>query len=89
MIMYVGIGMAKLTLSVDADVVVRAKEYAGGRGVSVSSLVEDYLGSLGAPAKGDFDPPPILKHLQNALSGVKIGDQRAEYRAHLQEKYGR
>ena len=35
--------MAKLTLSVDADVVSVAKRYATRRGTSVSHLVEEYL----------------------------------------------
>jgi len=45
--------MPKLTLSVDAEVVARAKRYARAQGTSVSGLVEKLLG-LAAP---DEQPP--------------------------------
>ena len=38
--------MGKLTLSVDEEVVARAKRYAAGRRTSVSRLVEQYLHRL-------------------------------------------
>ena len=35
--------MAKLTLSIDAEVIRRAKQYARGQGRSLSDVVENYL----------------------------------------------
>jgi len=74
--------MAKLTLSVDADVVSRAKQYAKRRGVSVSEMIESYLAAVAdPPAPGGA--APILRSLRGVL---KQGDP-ADYRKHLAEKY--
>lgn len=54
----------KLTITVDEDLVPRAKRYARSRGVSLSSLVEDALRDLTGPPgpafverwRGRFEP---------------------------------
>ena len=74
--------MPKLTLSVDARVVRRAKRYADAVGTSVSALVERYLDSLTQPA-ADRDQPPVLRALRGAARGV---DPDA-HRRHLLRKY--
>ena len=74
--------MAKLTLSVDAGVVERAKRYARARGTSVSRLVEAYLGVLAQNAPGE-EEPPVLRELRGLL---RRGD-RADYHRHLSRKY--
>lgn len=74
--------MAKLTLSVDPDVVRRAKRYASARGTSVSRLVERFLGLLGRPPARTGDPPVLRR-----LRGILKGGSRAEYRRHLVRKY--
>ena len=74
--------MAKLTLSVTPDVVLRAKRYAKQRGVSVSSLVEGYLDAIAQPHQ-DAASPPILRSLRGSLKG---GDSRA-YRRYIERKY--
>jgi hypothetical protein len=79
--------MQKLTLSVDARVVSRAKRYARLRRTSVSRLVEAYLDLLGrmpAPSR-DTAPriPPVLSRLRGSLRGVSITD----YRRHLERKH--
>ncbi len=38
--------MSKLTLSVDAGIIAKAKEYALNKGVSLSELVENYFNQL-------------------------------------------
>ena len=43
--------MPKLTLSVDARVVTRAKRYARTRGTSVSRLVETLLDAVSEPSR--------------------------------------
>jgi hypothetical protein len=50
---------AKLTLSVDAKVIARAKLFAKKSGTSVSRLVETYLNSLGEPEEPE-ELPPVL-----------------------------
>lgn len=84
--------MQKLTLSVDGEVVERAKEYAARQGTSVSRLVESYLDALTRPKSAlpelDWSKAPILAKLRKDLAGMKVGDDpREEYRAHLVKKY--
>lgn len=75
--------MAKLTLSVDARVIDRAKKYAHARGTSVSGLVEQLL-DLAASGSDQPDlTPPVLARLRGALKSV---DQR-DYHRYLERKY--
>ena len=74
--------MSKLTLSVDAEVIERAKRYTSGHGVSVSSLVEVYLNSLSKPAAAEADPPVL-----RSLRGVLRRGSREDHRKHLREKH--
>lgn len=75
--------MAKLTLSVDEEVVARAKKLAAQRGTSVSNLVERYLDQLTSePAAGDA--PPVLSRLRGILRGA----DPSEHRRHLERKFG-
>jgi hypothetical protein len=75
--------MAKLTLSVDARVVSRAKEYAKRRGVSVSEMVEAYLAVAADSSSLATRAAPILQSVRGVL---KNGD-RGDYRKHLADKY--
>jgi integrase len=76
--------MSKLTLSVDDDVVRRAKRYAAKRATSLSQLVERYLDLLSSrPQKAGKQDPPVLRMLRGAARGVKVED----YRRHVVEKY--
>jgi hypothetical protein len=74
--------MAKLTLSVEDRVVERAKRYAKRHGVSVSSLVQEYLDSITQPVAVDRETP-VLKELRSLLSGAR----EADYYRHLEDKY--
>lgn len=72
----------KLTLSVDRDVVRRAKELARVWGTSVSSLVEQRLRGLTEPARDGTS-------LVDELRGTLPSDLDVEaYRRHLEEKHG-
>jgi hypothetical protein len=68
--------MAKLTLSVDNDVVLLAKQYARRRGVSVSKMVESYLAAVAEPPSSATDDAPILRSVRGVLK-----------RKHLAAKY--
>jgi hypothetical protein len=75
--------MAKLTLSVDDGVVLRAKRYAKQRGLSISKMVEAYLDAATAPAQSVARDAPILRSLRGSL---KKADVEA-YRRHVGVKY--
>lgn len=75
--------MAKLTLSVDSRVVLRAKQYAKRRGVSVSKMVEGYLAAVAEPPSSTAEAAPILRSVRGILKHADIDD----YRKHLAAKY--
>jgi hypothetical protein len=80
-------GKTKLTLTVDPEVVERAKHFAEQHDTSVSTLVEDYLRRLSGPrADRTGRLPPLVTRLRGL--GRPSGG-RDEYRRHLEEKYGR
>jgi hypothetical protein len=75
--------MAKLTLSVDARVVSRAKQYAERRGVSISEMVEGYLTAVAEPAPSGAGAPPILRSVRGILKDADV----RHYKKHLAVKY--
>jgi hypothetical protein len=75
--------MSKLTLSIDENVVRRAKQFAGTRRTSVSRLVERFLSLL--PRQETEHESPVLDQLRGALGGKKV--QARDYRRHLEQKY--
>jgi hypothetical protein len=76
--------MAKLTLSVEDDVIERAKALAERRGTSVSALVERYLDLITRERRVAKDgQPPVLARLRGALAGTDV----EEHRRHLERKY--
>jgi hypothetical protein len=74
--------MSKLTLSVDASVVSRAKRYAKQNGTSLSGMVEAYLASISAPPAAK-KLPPVLRSLRGILKRADPED----YKKHLAAKY--
>jgi hypothetical protein len=74
--------MPKLTLSVDPSVVAGAKRYARRHGVSVSKLVEVYLGGLAKPQASE-DEPPVLRSLRGTMKSADVRD----YHKHLRAKH--
>jgi hypothetical protein len=77
--------MGKLTLSIDENVVERAKRYAEERGTSVSRLVETFLGILSRESGVDADMPPITRRLHGVLKGSRLS--RKDHLDHLARKY--
>lgn len=78
--------MAKLTLSVDSEVVSVAKRYASRRGTSVSRLVEEYLRLVSRLKEAPEEPiPPILSRWRGALKGSEV--DVSDHDRHLERKY--
>jgi len=72
----------KLTLSVDEDVIEKARRYSDAHGTSISRLVSAYLGQLDAPS--DEPRTPWVERLSGILpSDVSVED----YRRRLEKKY--
>jgi hypothetical protein len=68
--------VAKLTLSVDDEVVKRAKRFAERHGTSLSALVERYLDLVTRPPAAAVEPPPVLARLRGILAGAGPADHR-------------
>jgi hypothetical protein len=75
--------MSKLTLSVDDQVVVRAKRYAKRQGISVSKMVEAYLAAVAEPPSLDVRDAPVLRSLRGSIKRADLED----YRKYLTAKY--
>ncbi len=75
--------MSKLTLSVDARVVLHAKRYAKQRGLSVSEMVEAYLAAVAEPSSPVKRDAPILRSVRGSLAKADL----TGYRKHLAAKY--
>jgi hypothetical protein len=74
----------KLTLTVDSNVVARAKRYAKQRGVSVSQIVEAYLAAVSEPPSAAADEAtPILRSVRGILKHADLSD----YKRHLSAKH--
>ena len=76
----------KLTLSVDQEVIERAKLYAKSQGTSLSALVENFLRKLTAPKEYEaIDKTSIVAEFSGILELPKDYD----YRKDLAEKMGK
>lgn len=76
---------AKLTLRLDARLVLRAKRYAKRSGKSVSAVVADYFAALGAPSDEAAALPPKVRSLLGALGSTPVDE--ADYLHHLETKH--
>ncbi|HRK78393.1 MAG TPA: DUF6364 family protein [Thiobacillus sp.] len=73
----------KLTLSIDADTVKKAKRYVAAHGTSLSRLLTQYLASL--PDETEKPLPPRVGRLAGVLPPQTDTE---EYKAHLHSKHG-
>ena len=80
----------KLTLRLDENVIERAKEYAQSQQISLSKLVENYLGSLTSKSpkpSDDIEITPLVKSLSGVIKLPSDYDYKKEYGDYLTEKY--
>jgi len=74
---------SRLTFTVDPSVVARARRYAKQRGISLSKMVEGYLGAVTAVPPALRDMPPVLRSLRGILKKADSED----HKKHLARKY--
>jgi len=73
----------KLTLSVDEQVIERARRYSRRHNTSISQLVSNYLALLDANEGAEAYSPTVRR-----LLGILPSDTNVEeYHRHLEEKY--
>ncbi|TFV96169.1 hypothetical protein E4S40_08065 [Algoriphagus kandeliae] len=76
----------KLTLSLDEDIIEKAKVYASQTGKSLSSLVEDFFENLTEkPASSEISSK--IKHISGKIEIPADFDLEEELRKGLEEKY--
>lgn len=84
----------KLTLTIEKDVIEKAKEYSARQGQSLSSLVENYFKHITyekkeEPKKSELKPlPESFMRLEGCLKHEGEFDYKEELTKALMEKYG-
>ena len=75
----------KLTLTLDDNVIKKAKSYAKQHDTSVSKLVEAYFSYLTSEKSGEVSG--IVAELAGVLEGVDVDALQGSYTEHLERKY--
>ncbi len=77
---------AKLTLTIDPEIIIKAKGYASHKGRSLSELVENYFKSLvqDAPSTAKEELTPSVKSLMGSIKTPKKFDY--DYKKILKEQ---
>ena len=78
----------KLTLTIEQTLIEQAKEYAKGKGRSLSNIVENYFKAI-VKEKGivNLETTPIANSLQGSFKEPKNFDYKKELTEALTEKY--
>lgn len=79
----------KLTLTIQQDVIQKAKEYAKDKNRSLSDIIENYLKSLTEENKVENKPKltPIVKSLKGSFKLPENFDYKEELKKALEEKH--
>ncbi|WP_423820424.1 DUF6364 family protein [Salinimicrobium sp. TIG7-5_MAKvit] len=80
----------KLTLTIEQEVIKRAKEYAKDKNRSLSDIIENYLKTLTKEERTERDKKlnPVVKSLKGSFKMPKKDmDYKKELRNRLEEKY--
>lgn len=76
----------KLTLTVEKDIIERAKFYAKNTGRSLSELIENYLETI-TQETDNKELSPKLKKIIGAVKLPKSFDEEKELRSFLEKKH--
>lgn len=76
----------KLTLSVDPEVVAKAKAYAKSRNTSLSKLIESYLRSITMGIEIHEEITPLVKSLSGVIKG-EVESSNDTYVDYVNKKY--
>jgi len=78
----------KLTLTIEQSLIEKAKQYAKGKGRSLSDIVENYLKVIISEEKAMvIDSTPIASSLRGSFKAPKGFDYKEELSKGLSEKY--
>ena len=78
----------KLTLTIEQDVIEKAKKYAKDKERSLSSLIENYLKALTNESNStEIELTPIVKAMKGSFTAPKNFDYKKELTNRLSEKH--
>ena len=77
----------KLTLSLNKDVIERAKKYAKENNISLSRLIENYLQALTDNKTKEIEITPLVESLSGVIDFSSTFSARDEYIDYLNKKY--
>lgn len=78
----------KLTLTIEEDIIQRAKKYAKQKGRSLSDIVENYLKVITQEEhKTDVEITPLVKSLRGSFKAPNDFDYKEELSKGLVKKY--
>ncbi len=79
----------KLTLSLEASVIEKAKRYSSKRHLSLSKMVESYFQILVKPDQANFKVSPWVEELSGIIKPEKNKNWKKGYAKFLTRKYSR
>jgi hypothetical protein len=77
----------KLTLTVEKQIILKAKAYARQTGRSLSDLIEAYLETLVLEKDSSRQLSPRLKNVAGRVKLSKSFDEKKELRSYLEKKH--
>ncbi|CAL65834.1 DUF6364 family protein [Christiangramia forsetii] len=79
----------KLTLTIEQEIIKRAKDYAKEKNRSLSDIIENYLKVLTKEEQKQKDKKlnPVVKSLKGSFKMPKNMDYKKELKNRLEEKY--
>ena len=80
--------MTKLTLSVDEDIMRKAKEIAGANRTSVSAMFSQFVRSMAAKRSGPPQLAPLTRKLSGVLRMPAGKDDKEALAEAMMERYG-
>jgi hypothetical protein len=78
----------KLTLKLDDSIIEQAKHYAKARNISLSKLIESYLGKL-VESKENSEVTSLVKSLSGVIDLPEDLDYKMDYKKHVINKYNK
>jgi Family of unknown function (DUF6364) len=78
---------AKLTLSLDRDIIEQAKEFSRSHHKSLSKLIEGYLRQVTHSGDEAKQVTPLVAKLSGVIDVRKLGDHKSDYTDYLADKY--
>lgn len=77
----------KLTLSLDRDIIERAKSYANSNNTSISKIIENYLAALTQQNEKQPNITPLVESLSGIIDLGATESLKEDYTDFLIEKY--